>query len=154
MFDATARSAAPAPGAGPAASAGPAPGFHLIDTTMMYAPRSGGVKRYLSAKRTWLERRRPDIRHTLVVPGAVTGLEAAGLFQNAEAEPLGFSKDLDVGIEGSGFAFGDFAADRFDFGVSEAKREGVDGILRLLLDQFEGDGANYQHYPLLHIESG
>src|SRR5579862_1297314 len=25
----------------------PATGFHLIDTTMMYAPRSGGVKRYL-----------------------------------------------------------------------------------------------------------
>ncbi|WP_309605822.1 glycosyltransferase [Phenylobacterium sp.] len=79
MFDATARSAAPAPGAGPAASAGPAPGFHLIDTTMMYAPRSGGVKRYLSAKRHWLETRRPDIRHTLVVPGAATRAEAAGL---------------------------------------------------------------------------
>ena len=29
--------------------AGPPPTFHLIDTTMMYAPRSGGVKRYLTA---------------------------------------------------------------------------------------------------------
>lgn len=46
-------------------------GFHLIDTTMMYAPRSGGVKRYLNAKRDWLEKRRPDLRHTLVVPGAI-----------------------------------------------------------------------------------
>ena len=53
----------------PASEAG---GFHLIDTTMMYAPRSGGVKRYLMAKRAWLEARRPDIRHTLVVPGART----------------------------------------------------------------------------------
>ena len=78
MFDATALGADPA--AIPAARVEPAaPGFHLIDTTMMYAPRSGGVKRYLSAKRQWLEIRRPDIRHTLVVPGAATRAEAAGL---------------------------------------------------------------------------
>jgi len=55
------------------------PGFHLIDTTMMYAPRSGGVKRYLMAKRAWLAKRRPDLRHTLVVPGPRTSVEAAGL---------------------------------------------------------------------------
>ena len=53
--------------------------FHLIDTTMMYAPRSGGVKRYLTAKRSWLEKKRPDIRHTLVVPGAKTRPEGPGL---------------------------------------------------------------------------
>ena len=27
-----------------------------IDTTMLFAPRSGGVKRYLLAKRAWLAR--------------------------------------------------------------------------------------------------
>lgn len=54
-------------------------GFHLIDTTMMYAPRSGGVKRYLHQKREWLIKRRPDIAHTLVVPGATTGLAAPGV---------------------------------------------------------------------------
>lgn len=54
-------------------------GFHLIDTTMMYAPRSGGVKRYLHQKRDWLIKRRPDIAHTLVVPGATTGLAAPGV---------------------------------------------------------------------------
>lgn len=54
-------------------------GFHLIDTTMMYAPRSGGVKRYLTAKRDWILRRRPDLRHTLVVPGAATDLESPGV---------------------------------------------------------------------------
>lgn len=54
-------------------------GFHLIDTTMMYAPRSGGVKRYLTAKRDWIARRRPDLRHTLVVPGATTGLQSPGV---------------------------------------------------------------------------
>ncbi|WP_374577470.1 glycosyltransferase [Phenylobacterium sp.] len=65
-------------------------GFHLIDTTMMYAPRSGGVKRYLHQKRDWLARRRPDISHTMVVPGAVTGLAAPGIVSVAAARlPFG-----------------------------------------------------------------
>ncbi|MFN3513656.1 MAG: glycosyltransferase [Phenylobacterium sp.] len=65
-------------------------GFHLIDTTMMYAPRSGGVKRYLTHKREWLARRRPDVEHTLVVPGATTGLEAPGVVTVAAARlPFG-----------------------------------------------------------------
>jgi alpha-1,6-mannosyltransferase len=53
-------------------------GFHLLDTTMMYAPNSGGVKRYLTAKRGWLAKHRPEIRHTLVVPGARTRTEGDG----------------------------------------------------------------------------
>jgi alpha-1,6-mannosyltransferase len=61
------------------AAASPGQGFHLIDTTMMYAPRSGGVKRYLTAKSHWLDTRRPDIRHTLVVPGANTRSQGQGL---------------------------------------------------------------------------
>ena len=65
-------------------------GFHLIDTTMMYAPRSGGVKRYLTAKGAWLARRRPDIRHTLVVPGARTQAYPDGLVTVAAARlPFG-----------------------------------------------------------------
>lgn len=65
-------------------------GFHLIDTTMMYAPRSGGVKRYLTAKREWLTRRRPDIAHTLVVPGRNTGLESPGVVSVSAARlPFG-----------------------------------------------------------------
>ena len=67
-----------------------ASGFHLIDTTMMYAPRSGGVKRYLTAKGAWLAKRRPDIRHTLVVPGARTLMQADGLVTVASARlPFG-----------------------------------------------------------------
>ena len=42
----------------------------LVDTTMLYAPRSGGVKRYLLSKKAWLADNRPDIAHSLVVPGA------------------------------------------------------------------------------------
>jgi len=41
----------------------------LVDTTMLYAPRSGGVKRYLMAKRGWLQQNRASVRHALVVPG-------------------------------------------------------------------------------------
>lgn len=41
----------------------------LVDTTMLYAPRSGGVKRYLLSKKAWLERNRPGVAHSLVVPG-------------------------------------------------------------------------------------
>lgn len=49
-------------------SADPRP--RLVDTTMLYAPRSGGVKRYLLSKATWLEANRPGVAHSLVVPGA------------------------------------------------------------------------------------
>jgi alpha-1,6-mannosyltransferase len=50
---------------------------HLIDTTMLYAPRSGGVKRYLSAKRAWFAHARPGVRHTLLVPGERAGADPA-----------------------------------------------------------------------------
>lgn len=64
--------------------------FHLVDTTMMYAPRSGGVKRYLTAKRAWLLSHRPDIAHTLVVPGAVTRSDGPGLYTVSAAKlPFG-----------------------------------------------------------------
>lgn len=52
---------------------------HLVDTTMFYAPRSGGVKRYLTAKRAWIGKARPELRHTLVVPGARTNDDRRGL---------------------------------------------------------------------------
>jgi alpha-1,6-mannosyltransferase len=42
----------------------------LVDTTMLFAPRSGGVKRYLLSKKSWLEANRPGVAHSLVVPGA------------------------------------------------------------------------------------
>jgi alpha-1,6-mannosyltransferase len=42
----------------------------MVDTTMLYAPRSGGVKRYLLSKKAWIEANRPGVAHSLVVPGA------------------------------------------------------------------------------------
>lgn len=64
-------------GRAPALS-GPQQAFHLLDVTMMYAPRSGGVKRYLLAKRAWLSAHRPAIAHTLVAPGARTRQSTGG----------------------------------------------------------------------------
>jgi len=46
------------------------PRTRFVDTTMLYAPKSGGVKRYLLSKKAWLEANRPGVAHTLVVPGA------------------------------------------------------------------------------------
>lgn len=51
--------------------------MHLLDVTMLYAPTSGGVVRYLRAKRNWL-RRHTSIRHSLLVPGAADAAGAAG----------------------------------------------------------------------------
>jgi alpha-1,6-mannosyltransferase len=65
------------------------PGPTLVDTTMLYAPRSGGVKRYLSAKRAWFAAERPQVRHSLVVPGAADGYDGQGLWSIYTA-PLPF----------------------------------------------------------------
>lgn len=73
----------------PSSAAGP-DSLHLVDATMMYAPRSGGVKRYLLAKRDWLHRNRPDVAHTLVAPGRRTGQAGPGLVTIAAARlPFG-----------------------------------------------------------------
>ena len=48
----------------------PDPGeLHLVDTTMLFAPKSGGVKRYLTAKHGWVGRQ-AGLSHTVVVPGS------------------------------------------------------------------------------------
>lgn len=53
----------------------------LVDTTMLYAPRSGGVKRYLESKRVWLAENRPGVSHSLVVPGARHDAGADGIIK-------------------------------------------------------------------------
>jgi alpha-1,6-mannosyltransferase len=79
VFDATQDNTIRLDAAAAAHGAPSSDGFHLIDTTMMWAPKSGGVKRYLMAKRAWLQAHRPDVRHTLVVPGARTRVDGEGL---------------------------------------------------------------------------
>ncbi len=51
---------------------------HLVDTTVFYSPTSGGVRRYLAAKHTWLAAQ-PEWQHTLLVPGAVQRIERGGV---------------------------------------------------------------------------
>jgi len=52
--------------------------MHLVDTTVLFSPTSGGVRRYLTAKHDWLHRHTPH-RHTLLVPGAINELLPGGL---------------------------------------------------------------------------
>jgi len=61
----------------------------LVDTTMLYAPRSGGVRRYLNSKRAWLGTNRPGVSHTLVVPGARDAYDGQGRV-SIYAAPLPF----------------------------------------------------------------
>ena len=62
----------------------------LVDTTMLYAPRSGGVKRYLLSKKAWLEANRPGVAHNLVVPGAGYRAEPDGVVRlHAPKLPFG-----------------------------------------------------------------
>lgn len=42
--------------------------LHLVDTSMFWAPNSGGVRRYLRAKHQWIERR-PWLRQTIITAG-------------------------------------------------------------------------------------
>lgn len=53
----------------------------LVDTTMLYAPRSGGVKRYLLSKKAWIEAHRPGVSHSLIVPGARHKAQSDGIVQ-------------------------------------------------------------------------
>ena len=52
--------------------------MHLVDATLFYSPTSGGVKRYLSAKHTWLAAH-TSWEHTIVVPGRDTHIERGGV---------------------------------------------------------------------------
>lgn len=54
--------------------------MHLVDVTLFFAPHSGGVKRYLLAKRAWFSAQ-PAHRHTLVVPGPRDREIAPGLVE-------------------------------------------------------------------------
>jgi alpha-1,6-mannosyltransferase len=79
--------ALPIGAAGRAAPPSRSADIHLLDTTMLFAPRSGGVKRYLLAKRSWLSGR-PGLRHSIVAPGART--HAGGGLISLSAPPLPF----------------------------------------------------------------
>jgi alpha-1,6-mannosyltransferase len=65
-------------------------GGHLVDTTMFFGARSGGIKRYLLAKSDWIRRHRLDLTHTIVVPGRVDRALGGGVVE-VGSPPLPFS---------------------------------------------------------------
>ena len=71
--------------------------MHIVDTTLFFAPHSGGVKRYLLTKQRFLAAQ-PGVRHTIVVPGSGKDNAGQGLvelrspaipFANGYRIPLG-----------------------------------------------------------------
>jgi len=54
--------------------------MHIVDVTLFFAPHSGGVKRYLLAKRQFLSTR-SGVEHTLLVPGPRNRECARGLVE-------------------------------------------------------------------------
>lgn len=50
----------------------------VCDLTQFYSPASGGVKRYLQEKQTFIARHRPDDSHVLIVPGEADTVEREG----------------------------------------------------------------------------
>jgi alpha-1,6-mannosyltransferase len=54
--------------------------MHIVDVTLFFAPHSGGVKRYLLAKRQFFSAQ-PDLRHTLLVPGPRDRVREEGIVE-------------------------------------------------------------------------
>jgi alpha-1,6-mannosyltransferase len=54
--------------------------MHIVDTTLFFAPNSGGVKRYLLTKQRFLATQ-SGVRHTIVVPGSGEGPVNRGLVE-------------------------------------------------------------------------
>jgi alpha-1,6-mannosyltransferase len=63
--------------------------MHVADITLFFALHSGGVRRYLLAKRRHLARQ-GGVHHSIVVPGKLTGEEARGVI-TLKSPPLPFS---------------------------------------------------------------
>ena len=51
--------------------------MHIVDTTLFFAPHSGGVKRYLLSKQEFLASQ-AGVKHTIVVPGSGRGADRPG----------------------------------------------------------------------------
>ena len=53
---------------------------HIVDTTLFFAPRSGGVRSYLLTKHRYLLEQ-PHVRHTVVIPGPRDAVCSSGIVQ-------------------------------------------------------------------------
>lgn len=72
--------------------------MHIVDVTLFFAPHSGGVKRYLLAKRRHFASC-ADVRHTLLVPGPRTAARVPGVIELASPRiPFGGGYRLPLDI--------------------------------------------------------
>ncbi len=62
--------------------------FHVTDISMFWAPSSGGVRTYLEAKHAWFARQ-PELRHSLLAPGASAACAGEAHVLPAPALPFG-----------------------------------------------------------------
>ncbi len=71
----------------------PAPELVLCDVVQSYSPISGGVKRYIADKMEYM-RRRPELRHVLIIPGEedLVRREGATTVYEIESPPFILSK--------------------------------------------------------------
>jgi alpha-1,6-mannosyltransferase len=71
---------------------------HIVDTTLFFAPHSGGVKRYLLTKQRLLAAQ-SGVRHTIVVPGSGKGTINPGLVElSSPAIPFGSGYRIPIGL--------------------------------------------------------
>jgi len=71
--------------------------MHLLDTTMFFCQRGGGVKKYLLAKHEWLGKFAAPVRHTLLVPGPLPGFSDV-LTCGGPSIPLGGGYRFPLGV--------------------------------------------------------
>lgn len=69
--------------------------MHVCDVTMLYAAQSGGVRRYIDAKRAWL--RQQGQQHTLLIPAAVAAADASTIAVPSVPLPLSHGYRVPLG---------------------------------------------------------
>ena len=71
--------------------------MHIVDTTLFFAPNSGGVKRYLLTKQQFLATH-SGVRHTIVVPGSGKGSCRPGIVE-LPSRPIPFGNGYRIPID-------------------------------------------------------
>jgi alpha-1,6-mannosyltransferase len=71
--------------------------MHIVDTTLFFAPSSGGVKRYLLAKHEFLARQK-GVLHTIVIPGGSETVRAGIVSLSSPRIPFGHGYRLPLSL--------------------------------------------------------
>jgi alpha-1,6-mannosyltransferase len=71
--------------------------MHIVDTTLFFAPSSGGVKRYLLAKQEFLTRQQ-GVFHTIVIPDGSEAVRAGVVSLSSPRIPFGHGYRLPLSL--------------------------------------------------------